>query len=207
MSVSLQKGQKVNLSKDNAGLAKVIVGLGWDEAKPSGGGGGGFFATLFGGGAATTYQAIDCDASAIMLKNGKFVDRTDLVYFGNLKHKSGTVNHMGDNLTGEGEGDDEQIVIDLSRVPAEYDKIVIVVNIYQAVQRKQHFGMIENAFIRLVDARNNKEMCKYNLTENYSGMTAMIFGEIYRHNGEWKFNAMGNGTTDPGIGELCRRFS
>ena len=207
MSVSLQKGQKVNLSKDNAGLAKVIVGLGWDEAKPSGGGGGGFFATLFGGGAATTHQAIDCDASAIMLKNGKFVDRNDLVYFGNLKHKSGTVNHMGDNLTGEGEGDDEQIVIDLSRVPAEYDKIVIVVNIYQAVQRKQHFGMIENAFIRLVDARNNKEMCKYNLTENYSGMTAMIFGEIYRHNGEWKFNAMGNGTTDPGIGELCRRFS
>ena len=207
MSVSLQKGQKVNLSKDNAGLAKVIVGLGWDEAKPSGGGGGGFFATLFGGGAATTHQAIDCDASAIMLKNGKFVDRTDLVYFGNLKHKSGTVNHMGDNLTGEGEGDDEQIVIDLSRVPAEYDKIVIVVNIYQAVQRKQHFGMIENAFIRLVDARNNKEMCKYNLTENYSGMTAMIFGEIYRHNGEWKFYAMGNGTTDPGIGELCRRFS
>lgn len=207
MSVSLQKGQKVNLSKDNAGLAKVIVGLGWDEAKPSGGGGGGFFATLFGGGATTTHQAIDCDASAIMLKNGKFVDRTDLVYFGNLKHKSGTVNHMGDNLTGEGEGDDEQIVIDLSRVPAEYDKIVIVVNIYQAVQRKQHFGMIENAFIRLVDARNNKEMCKYNLTENYSGMTAMIFGEIYRHNGEWKFNAMGNGTTDPGIGELCRRFS
>ena len=207
MSVSLQKGQKVNLSKDNAGLEKVIVGLGWDEAKPSGGGGGGFFATLFGGGAATTHQAIDCDASAIMLKNGKFVDRTDLVYFGNLKHKSGTVNHMGDNLTGEGEGDDEQIVIDLSRVPAEYDKIVIVVNIYQAVQRKQHFGMIENAFIRLVDARNNKEMCKYNLTENYSGMTAMIFGEIYRHNGEWKFNAMGNGTTDPGIGELCRRFS
>ena len=206
MSVSLQKGQKVNLSKDNAGLAKVIVGLGWDEAKPSGGGGGGFFATLFGG-AATTHQAIDCDASAIMLKNGKFVDRTDLVYFGNLKHKSGTVNHMGDNLTGEGEGDDEQIVIDLSRVPAEYDKIVIVVNIYQAVQRKQHFGMIENAFIRLVDARNNKEMCKYNLTGNYSGMTAMIFGEIYRHNGEWKFNAMGNGTTDPGIGELCRRFS
>ena len=207
MSVSLQKGQKVNLSKDSAGLAKVIVGLGWDEAKPSGGGGGGFFATLFGGGAATTHQAIDCDASAIMLKNGKFVDRTDLVYFGNLKHKSGTVNHMGDNLTGEGEGDDEQIVIDLSRVPAEYDKIVIVVNIYQAVQRKQHFGMIENAFIRLVDARNNKEMCKYNLTENYSGTTAMIFGEIYRHNGEWKFNAMGNGTTDPGIGELCRRFS
>ena len=201
MSVSLQKGQKVNLSKEHAGLAKVIVGLGWDEAKPSGGGG--LFGALFG---SSSHQAIDCDASAIMLKNGKFTDKTDLVYFGNLKHKSGTVNHMGDNLTGAGEGDDEQIVIDLSRVPAEYDKIVIVVNIYQAVKRKQHFGMIQNAFIRLVDARNDKEMCKYNLTENYSGMTAMIFGEIYRYNGEWKFNAVGNGTTDPGLGELCQRF-
>ena len=150
MSVSLQKGQKVNLSKEHAGLAKVIVGLGWDEAKPSGGGG--LFGALFG---SSSHQAIDCDASAIMLKNGK---------------------------------------------------IVIVVNIYQAVKRKQHFGMIQNAFIRLVDARNNKEMCKYNLTENYSGMTAMIFGEIYRYNGEWKFNAVGNGTTDPGLGELCQRF-
>ena len=104
MSVSLQKGQKVNLSKEHAGLAKVIVGLGWDEAKPSGGGG--LFGALFG---SSSHQAIDCDASAIMLKNGKFTDKTDLVYFGNLKHKSGTVNHMGDNLTGAGEGDDEQI--------------------------------------------------------------------------------------------------
>ena len=187
-----------------AELMRILLdeeGLGWDEAKPSGGGG--LFGALFG---SSSHQAIDCDASAIMLKNGKFTDKTDLVYFGNLKHKSGTVNHMGDNLTGAGEGDDEQIVIDLSRVPAEYDKIVIVVNIYQAVKRKQHFGMIQNAFIRLVDARNNKEMCKYNLTENYSGMTAMIFGEIYRYNGEWKFNAVGNGTTDPGLGELCQRF-
>ncbi|MBD5546836.1 MAG: TerD family protein [Lachnospiraceae bacterium] len=200
MSISLQKGQKVSLSKDNAGLAKIVVGLGWDEVQQSGGGG--LLGALFG----SAPQAIDCDASAIMLKNGKFVDNTDLVYFGNLKHKSGTVNHMGDNLTGAGDGDDEQIVIDLSRVPAEYDKIVIVVNIYQAVQRRQHFGMIQNAFIRLVDDRNNNEMCKYNLTENYSGMTAMIFGEVYRHNGEWKFNAIGNGTTDPGIGELCRRY-
>lgn len=200
MSISLQKGQKVSLSKDNAGLAKVIVGLGWDEVKSSSGGG--LFSSLF----KAQPKPIDCDASAIMLKNGKFVDQKDLVYYGNLRHKSGTVNHQGDNLTGEGEGDDEQIIIDLSKVPQEYDKIVIVVNIYQAVQRKQHFGMIENAFIRLVDARNNKEMCKYNLTENYSGMTAMIFGEIYRYNGEWKFNAVGNGTTDPGLGELCQRF-
>ncbi len=200
MSISLQKGQKVSLSKDNAGLAKVIVGLGWDEVKSSSGGG--LFGSLF----KSQPKPIDCDASAIMLKNGKFVDQKDLVYYGNLRHKSGTVNHQGDNLTGEGEGDDEQIIIDLSKVPQEYDKIVIVVNIYQAVQRNQHFGLIENAFIRLVDARNNKEMCKYNLTDDYSGMTAMIFGEVYRHDGEWKFSAIGQGTKDPGLVELCRRY-
>ena len=199
MGVSLQKGQKVSLTKDNAGLAKIIVGLGWDEVQQSRGG-------LLGGLFGSSQQAIDCDASAIMLKNGKFVDKGDLVYFGNLKHKSGTVNHQGDNLTGAGDGDDEQIVIDLSRVPADYDKIVIVVNIYKAVQRRQHFGLIQNAFIRLVDARNNNEMCKYNLTDNYSGMTAMIFGEVYRHSGEWKFSAIGQGTTDPGLSELCRRY-
>lgn len=195
MSVSLQKGQKVNLSKDHAGLSKVIVGLGWDEAKKSGG----FFSAF-------KRQAIDCDASAIMLRSGKFCSDKDLVYFGNLKHRSGSVMHMGDNLTGAGEGDDEQIVVDLSKVPEEYDRIVIVVNIYAAVQRKQHFGMIKNAFIRLVDARNNNEMCKYNLSENYDGMTAMIFGEIYKHNGEWKFNAIGQPTTDSGLNELVRRF-
>ena len=200
MSISLQKGQKVSLSKDNAGLAKIIVGLGWDEVKSSSGGG--LFSSLF----KAQPKPIDCDASAIMLKNGKFVDQKDLVYYGNLRHKSGTVNHQGDNLTGEGEGDDEQIIIDLSKVPQEYDKIVIVVNIYQAVQRNQHFGLIENAFIRLVDARNNKEMCKYNLNDDYSGMTAMIFGEVYRHNGEWKFSAIGQGTKDPGLVELCRRY-
>ncbi len=113
---------------------------------------------------------------------------------------------MGDNLTGAGEGDDEQIIIELGAVPQEYDKIIIVVNIYQAVQRKQHFGLIQNAFIRLVDGRNNSEMYKYNLTDDYSNMTAMIFGEIYRHNGEWKFNPVGQGTTDPGLKELVGRF-
>ena len=113
---------------------------------------------------------------------------------------------MGDNLTGEGEGDDEQIVIDLDRVPSEYDKIVIVVTIYQAQQRKQHFGLIENAFIRLVDGKNDQEILKYNLTEDYSGMTAMIFGEIYRHNCECKVVAIGQGTRDGGLGEMASRF-
>lgn len=200
MSVSLQKGQKVNLSKESAGLSKVVVGLGWDEAEQTGGGG--FLSALFGG----KKQDIDCDASALLLKNGKLAGTDDLVYFGNLKHKSGTVKHMGDNLTGAGEGDDEQIVVDLARIPAEYDRIVIVVNIYQAVKRNQHFGMIKNAFIRLVDDRNNKEICKYNLTESYPEMTAMIFGEIYRHGGEWKFSAIGQGTKDPGLGELAKRY-
>ncbi len=199
MSISLQKGQKVSLSKDNAGLAHVIVGLGWDEVqKPSGG----FLKSMF----SSEPQAIDCDASAILLKNGKLAHKDDLVYFGNLRHPSGTVIHQGDNLTGAGDGDDEQIVIDLSKVPQDYDRIVIVVTIYQAVKRRQNFGMIENAFIRLVDARNNNEMCKYNITDNYSGMTAMIFGEVYRHNGEWKFNAIGQGTNDPGLNELIRRY-
>lgn len=194
MSISLQKGQKVNLSKENVGLSKVIVGLGWDEVKRSKG----FFSRKA--------QAIDCDASAILLKNGNLCSKEDIIYFGNLVNRSKTVQHMGDNLTGAGEGDDEQIIVDLTNIPVEYDKIVIVVNIYQAVQRKQHFGMIENAFIRLVDAHNNQEMCRYNLTENYSGMTAMIFGEIYRYNGEWKFNAIGQGTNDTSIGELVRRY-
>lgn len=194
MSISLQKGQKVSLSKDNAGLGRIVVGLGWDEVQKKGG----FFASK--------PRAVDCDASAIMLRNGKFTDKDDLVYFGNLSHSTGTVKHMGDNLTGAGDGDDEQIIIDLANVPQIYDRIVIVVNIYQAVQRQQHFGMIQNAFIRLVDARNNSEMCKYNLTEDYSGMTAMIFGEVYRHNGEWKFSAIGQGTNDPGLGELSRRY-
>lgn len=196
MSVNLQKGQKVSLSKDNAGLSKVLIGLGWDEAKRSRGG---FFAPK--------PQPIDCDASVLMLQGGKLWDKSDIVYFGNLSHKSGTVQHMGDNLTGAGDGDDEQIVVELDRVPAEYDRIVLVVNIYQADKRKQHFGMIQNAFIRIVDSRNNQELCKYNLSDNYDGMTAMIFGEVYRHNGEWKFNAIGSGTQDIQLGQLANRFA
>ena len=194
MSISLQKGQKVSLSKDNAGLSRIIVGLGWDEVKQKSG----FFSKP---------QAIDCDASAILLRDGKFRNKDDVVYFGHLRHGSGAVQHMGDNLTGAGDGDDEQIIIDLSEVPSEYDRIVIVVNIYSAAQRKQHFGMIQNAFIRLVDTRNNNEMCRYNLTENYTNMTAMIFGEVYRRDGEWKFNAIGQGTTDNTIGDLVNRYS
>jgi stress response protein SCP2 len=202
MSISLQKGQKVSLSKESAGLTAVMVGLGWDEVRQTKSGG--FLSSLLGLG--SKEADIDCDASAILLQNGRLVDKSDVVYFANLNHKSGTVHHQGDNLTGAGEGDDEQILIDLSRIPEQYDRIVLVVNIFRATARNQHFGMVENAFIRLVDVRNNKEICKYNLTENYSGMTAMIFGEVYRHNGEWKFNAIGQGTTDPDLSGLCKRY-
>lgn len=200
MSVSLQKGQKVSLTKENSNLNKVVIGLGWDQIQKPGSSGG--ILGLF----SAKPAEIDCDASALLLKNGKLASKEDIVYFGNLRHTSKAVIHQGDNLTGAGDGDDEQIVVQLANVPQEYDRIVIVVNIYHAVKRKQHFGMIQNAFCRLVDANKNVEMCRYNLTEDYSGMYAMIFGEIYRHNGEWKFNAIGQGTQDPGLSELAGRY-
>lgn len=194
MSVRLQKGQKVSLSKENAGLSRIIVGLGWDEVQQPRG----FFAPK--------PQPIDCDAFALLLTNGRLVDIKDIVYFGNLTHYTNAVKHMGDNLTGAGDGDDEQIVIDLNNIPMQYDKVILAVNIYRGHERRQHFGMIKNAFIRLVDARNNNEMCIYNLTENYSGQLAMLFGEVYRYNNEWKFNAVGQGTTDGTIGDFAKRF-
>ncbi len=197
MAVSLQKGQKVSLSKENPGLSRVVVGLGWDEAKPAKRG-------LFGFGART--QAIDCDASALLCVDGKIQNTKDVVFYNNLTHPSGAVKHMGDNLTGAGEGDDEQIVIDLDRVPEQYDRVVMCVTIYQARERNQQFGMIQNSFIRLVDARNNQEICRYNLSESYDGATAVVFGEVYRRNGEWKFNAMGQPLQVGGIAELVEHF-
>lgn len=201
MAVNLQKGQKVDLRKpDGTSLRRAMVGLGWDEVKKAGGTG--ILGGLFGG----KTQDIDCDATAFLCINGKLTGIDDIVYFGNLRHKSGAIKHMGDNLTGKGEGDDEQIFVDLNSLPGQYDKIVFVVNIYKARQRNQHFGMIKNAFIRICDAENNHELCKYNLSENYDDMTAMIFGEIYLRNGQWRFNAIGQATRDNSIEELARRF-
>lgn len=194
MAVSLQKGQKISLSKDRAGLSSVTVGLGWDASQKKRG--------LF----SKKEVNIDCDSSAFLLKNGILCGKEDIVYFAHLKHSSGSVIHKGDNLTGAGEGDDEQIVVDLDKVPYDIDRIVFVVNIYKAIERKQHFGMVKNAFIRIVDNRNNSEICRYSLTDDYSGCMAMIFGEIYKHNNEWKFNAIGQGTTDSSITELASRF-
>ena len=195
MSVNLQKGQKVDLTKDNAGLKTLVVGLGWDEAPRK--------FSLF-----SAHQDIDCDASAILIteSTGKLAGPTDVVYYGQLTHKSGAIRHCGDNLTGKGDGDDEQIIVQLDKIPAEYSKIVFVVTIYQATERKQQFGMIKNAFIRIVDADKGTELCKYDLSENYNGKTAMIFGEVYRYKGEWKFGAIGQPTTDNGIGEMAARF-
>ncbi|MDR0652202.1 MAG: TerD family protein [Synergistaceae bacterium] len=200
MSVNLQKGQKVDLTKGNAGLGKLMVGLGWDEApQPKGG----LLSGILGGGK----QDIDCDAMAFLLgANGKLSSSKDAVFFNNLNHPSGCVTHQGDNLTGAGEGDDEQILIDLISLPKQYERIVIAVSIYKANERRQHFGMIRNAFIRLVDVSTNKELYKYNLSDDYPDMTAMIFGEVYRHNGEWKFGAVGEGLRIWSVTDLCARY-
>ncbi len=185
MSVNLKKGQKISLVKPgSAGLKRIMVGLGWDEVEQK--------RRLF---FAPKPQDIDCDASVILCgANGKVISpdpKQGCVYFGNLRHSSGAIVHQGDNLTGAGEGDDEQIMVDLPLVPPHIDKLVFVVNIYDANVRRQHFGMIRNAFIRLVDLSNNTEICRFNLSENYEGMTGMVVGELYRHEGEWKFNAIG----------------
>lgn len=185
MSINLKKGQKIDLTKHDAGLRSVMVGLGWDEAPQRGG----FFGL-------SKPKPIDCDASVILCgPDGKVVDRNDIkksiIYFGNLRHASGAIVHQGDNLTGAGEGDDEQIMVDLSKIPANIDKLVFVVNIYDAQAKGQHFGMIRNAFIRLVDRAKGTEICRFDLSEDYNGMTGLVVGEIYRRNGEWKFNAIG----------------
>lgn len=203
MAISLQKGQRVDLTKGNPGLSKIMVGLGWDPVQ--GGGGGGFLGSLFGGGGGAN---VDCDASVIMLgANDKVQSNQDVIYFGNLKSRDGSVQHSGDNLTGAGDGDDEQVMVELSRVPANIQKLVFVVNIYDCVKRKQHFGMIRNAFIRVVNPSNHQELIRYNLSDDYSGKTSLIVGEIYRHNTEWKFAAVGTGTNAASLSEVVRSFS
>lgn len=201
MAISLSKGQKIDLKKkDGGGLTKIKVGLGWDpvaqEKK-------GFFASLLGSGG----PDIDCDASVLMLEeNDKLTTKTDLIYFGNLKSSNGSVQHTGDNLTGEGDGDDESILIDLTKVSERIQKMVFIVNIYDCAAKRQHFGMIKNAFIRVVDSGSRSELCRYNLTDDYSGKTTLIAGEIYRKDGGWKFGATGNGTMDQKIDSVVKNY-
>ena len=188
MAINLTKGQKVDLTKGNKGLKKLVVGLGWDVNQ-------------FDSGA-----DFDLDAAAFMLgANGKFTNDNDFIFYGNLEHKSGALKHMGDNLTGEGEGDDEQITVDLSLVPANIEKISFTVTIYDAEIRKQNFGQVSNSFIRIVDEVSGKELIRYDLGEDFSIETAVVVGEIYRHNGEWKFNAIGSGFQG-GLAALCANF-
>ncbi len=200
MAINLQKGQRVSLTKDNAGLSKIMVGLGWD---PVAQGGKGLLGSLFGSSAPN----IDCDASVFLIDtNEKLKSKENIVYFANLKHKSGSVQHMGDNLTGDGDGDDEQVMIDLSKVPQDIAKLVFVVNIYDAAKRKQHFGMIRNAFIRIINNDNKQEMLRFNLTDDYSNKTGLFVAEIYRNGSEWKFAAIGEGDTSTSLGEMINRY-
>lgn len=201
--INLQKGQKISLTKESSSLKNVMVGLGWDEVqqKPT-------KFSLFS--KKTKVNNIDCDTSAILLnQEGKCVSNSDVVYFGNLSHKSGAVKHQGDNLTGAGDGDDEQIMVDLQTLPDKYSKIVFIVNIYKADERNQKFNMIQNAFIRIVDISNgNKELCRFDISNDifYNDKTSMVFGELYRHNGEWKFNAIGEGLYEVSISKIVERY-
>lgn len=188
MSVSLQKGQKVSLTKGNPGLSKVVVGLGWDVNQFDTGG------------------DFDLDAAAFLLTDsGRVSNQNDFVFFGNLEHPSGSVRHMGDNLTGAGEGDDEQISIDLSLVPVGITKIAFTVTIYEAESRRQNFGQVNNAFIRIYNEANGEELLRYDLGEDFSIETAAIFGELYKNGNEWKFNAIGSGYQG-GLAALCANF-
>lgn len=196
MSINLKKGQKIDLKKSNPGLSTVRVGLGWDPVNQ----GGGFLKSLFGSGNAD----IDCDASVFLLnKDSKPID---LIYFGNLRTRNDSIIHTGDNLTGEGEGDDEVILVDLDRIDPKVDKLLFVVNIYDCVRRGQDFGMIQNAYIRITDAKNNSEIARYNLSDDYRGKTGLLVGLIYRYNGTWKFNAIGEGTRDTGLNDMKKNL-
>lgn len=202
MAVSLKKGQEVELRTNTGeGLNRVMIGLGWDPIKqPKKGGLFGFLAEKI--------PEIDCDASVLVCnKEGKLESKADVIYYHNLVHSSGAIRHMGDNKTGNGEGDDEQVMVNLDDVPENYHKLVFIVSIYQSVQREQHFGMIHNAFIRIFERDNETEICRFDLTDNYEDMTAMIFGELNRYEDGWKFNAIGKGTKDSSLAEIVRRFS
>ena len=186
--ISLFKGQKVDLTKNNPGLSRILVGLGWDVKKYDGG------------------YDFDLDAAAFVLGvNGKVLSDADFVFYNNLKHSSGAVQHMGDNLTGAGEGDDEQIKVDLSKLPGNADKVAFTVTIYDAEARKQNFGQVSNAFIHILDEANGKELIRYDLGEDFSVETAVVVGELYRQAGEWKFNAIGSGFRG-GLKALCQNY-
>lgn len=187
MGVSLSKGGNVSLSKEAPTMTNVLIGLGWDARSTDG-------------------QDFDLDASAFLLTaNGKVRNDADFIFYNNLKSSDGSVMHTGDNRTGEGEGDDESLKIKLPLIPADVDKIVFVVTIHDAQVRRQSFGQVANAFIRLVNDDNGVEIARYDLSEDASTETAMLFGELYRHNAEWKFRAVGQGYAG-GLSSVCAQY-
>lgn len=188
MTINLSKGQKINLTKDNPGLKKVIVGLGWDTNRYDGG------------------VDFDLDASAFLVgENGKVNNDLDFIFYNNLEHPSKSVTHTGDNRTGDGDGDDESILIDFSKIPTNMQKIGITVTIHDAEQRSQNFGQVSNAFVRIVNEETGNEILRYDLTEEFSIETALVFCELYRHDGEWKFSAVGSGFQG-GLAALCKNY-
>ena len=187
MAISLNKGGRLSLNKEAPGLSKVLVGLGWDAR-------------------ATDGADFDLDASAFMLSaDGKVRSDADFIFYNQLKSSCGSVEHTGDNLTGAGEGDDEVIKVDLNKVPADVQKIAFTVTIHEADQRKQNFGQVGNAYIRIVNADTSAEITRYDLAEDASTETAMIFGELYRHSGEWRFTAVGQGYAG-GLKAMCNQY-
>lgn len=187
MAVSLSKGGNVNLSKEAPGLTNILIGLGWDAR-------------------ATDGAAFDLDAVGFLLKaDGKVNGDASFIFYNNLTSACGSVTHIGDNKTGKGEGDDENIRVDLTKVPAEVEKIVVAVTIHEAETRHQNFGQVSNAFIRVVNDGNNTEIARYDLSEDASTETAMVFGEVYRNGADWKFRAVGQGFAG-GLGPLAASY-
>ncbi len=187
MAISLNKGGNLSLSKADPNLVRVLIGLGWDER-------------------ATDGAAFDLDASAFLLTaNGKVRGDHDFIFYNQLKSQDGAVEHTGDNRSGQGDGDDETLLVNLSKVAPEVEKIAITVTIHDAKARGQNFGQIANAFIRVVNQDTNVEVVRFDLAEDYSTETAMVFGEVYRHNGEWKFKAVGQGYSG-GLAAMCQQY-
>ncbi|WP_281201390.1 TerD family protein [Bacillus altitudinis] len=188
MAIHLSKGQRVDLTKTNPGLTKVMIGLGWDTNKYSGG------------------AEFDLDASAFLVDaNNRCQQDTDFVFYNNLQHPSGSVTHTGDNRTGEGDGDDEQILVDFSKIPANIDRIGITVTIHDAEARSQNFGQVSNAFVRVVNEEGGEELIRFDLGEDFSIETAVVVCELYRHGSDWKFNAIGSGFSG-GLAALCQNY-
>lgn len=188
MSIVLKKGQKIDLTKGNPSLTKITVGLGWDTNAYDGG------------------YDFDLDASVFMVgKSGRVENDEDFIFYNNLRHPSGSVEHTGDNRTGEGDGDDEAIKVDLKKIPDYIDKIAFTVTIYDAKARNQNFGQVSNSYVRVVDENNGSEVLRYDLGEDFSIETAIVVCEIYRYNGEWKFNAIGSGF-EGGLEALCKNY-